>query len=113
MALMAATFPISPGKTDEWQRWMSELNGARRREFVASRLAMGVRERTFLQPTPMGDFVVVTLEGDDPAGAFARFAHGSDAFATWFLEKVKEIHGFDFAEVAAGPMPQLVVDSAG
>jgi len=113
MALSAATFPILPGKTEEWQRWMSELNGARRREFVASRQTIGVHERTFLQHTPMGDFVVVTFEGDDAAGAMARFANRTDAFTTWFLAKAKEIHGFDLAAVAAGPMPQLVVDSAG
>jgi len=61
----------------------------------------------------MGDFVVVTFEGDDAAGAMARFAKGTDAFTTWFLGKVQEIHGFDLAAVAAGPLPQLVVDSAG
>jgi len=113
MALMAASFPISPGKTEEWKRWMTELNGPRRREFVASRQAAGVRERTFLQPTPMGDFVVVTLEGDDPDGAFARMTRSTDAFTTWFLAKAKEIHGFDLAAVPEGPMSQLVVDSAG
>jgi len=37
MALMAASIPISPGKTEERKRWMTELNGPRRREFVASR----------------------------------------------------------------------------
>jgi hypothetical protein len=33
---------------------------------VESRRQAGVRERTFLQSTPIGDFVIVTLEGDDP-----------------------------------------------
>jgi len=73
MALMAVAFPIAPGKTDDWRRFIGELNGARRAEFVASRKAMGVLERTFLQPTPMGDMVIVTLEGDSPGEAFGRF----------------------------------------
>ena len=53
MALMAVAFPILPGKTDDWRKFIGELNGARRAEFVASRKAVGARERTFLQPTPM------------------------------------------------------------
>jgi len=111
MALMASTFPILPGKTDDWHRFIGELNGARRAEFEASRKALGVRERTFFQPTPMGDFVVVTLEGDDPGASFARFAVSTDPFSTWFLAKVKELHGFDLAHVLQGPMPEQVVDS--
>jgi hypothetical protein len=114
MALIAAAFPIPPGKTEDWKRWQSEINGARRREFVASRKALGVRERTFLQSTPMGDLVIVTVEGDDPAGFFARLGGATDAFNTWFLGKVHEIHGIDLAGVTAGPpISQLVVDSAG
>ena len=41
----------------------------------------------------MGDFVIVTLEGEDPQGAFARFGSGSDEFTRWFLQQVKELHG--------------------
>ena len=50
MAVMAVAFPIAPGKTADWRRFVGELNGARRAEYVASRKAIGVRERTFLQP---------------------------------------------------------------
>ena len=113
MALMAVAFPIAPGKTDEWKKFIAELNGARRADFVASRKGIGARERTFLQPTPMGDLVVVTLEGDDPAQAFGKFVSSKDPFTLWFLERVKEVHGVDLAQAAAGPMPQLVIDSAG
>ena len=112
MALMAAALPILPGKLDDWRGFIGELNGARRAEFLASRKALGVHERTFLQPTPMGDLVIVTLEGDDPSGSFARFAASTDAFSTWFLGHVKEIHGVDLAQVVAGPMPELVLDTA-
>ena len=112
MALMASTFPILPGKTDAWRRFIGELNGARRAEYEASRKALGVRERSFLQPTPMGDFVIVTLEGDEPGAAFAKFAAATDPFSSWFLAQVKELHGFDLADVFKGPMPELAVDSA-
>ena len=112
MALMAVAFPIAPGKIDDWRKFIAELNGARRAEFLASRKGMGVRERTFLQPTPMGDLVVVTLEGDDPGTAFGKFVNSTDPFTKWFLEQVKDVHGVDLKHAASGPMPQQVIDSA-
>jgi hypothetical protein len=90
---------------------MEELNGPRRAEFAESRRRAGVRERTFLQPTPMGDLVIVTLEGDDPARSFGQMMHASDAFTTWFLERVQAIHGIDLAAPMDGSPSQLVVDT--
>jgi hypothetical protein len=111
MPLMAVAFPILPGKTAEWRTWMEELNGARREEFDASRRQAGVHERTFLQSTPMGDLVIVTLEGDDPGQAFAQMMGADDAFMTWFAGRAKEIHGVDLTTQQTGTMPELVVDT--
>ena len=111
MALFANTFPILPGKTPAWRSFIGELTGARKAQFEASRRTMGVRERTFLQPTPMGDFVIVTLEGEDPVGAFGRFAQGTDEFTTWFKAQVQDLHGVDLAAPPAGPLPELVADT--
>jgi hypothetical protein len=113
MALLAMAFPIAPGKTEQWQKFISELNGARRADFVASRKHLGIRERTFLQKTPMGDLVVVTLEGSDPAGAFQKFGVGTDEFTKWFLGNVSAIHGVDLTKPPPGPMPEMVIDSQG
>ena len=107
---MAVAFPIMPGKTAEWRTWMAELNGPRHQEFVDSRQRAGVHERTFLQSTPMGDLVIVTLEGDDPEQAFAQLMGSTDAFTTWFLEKAKAIHGIDPSEATGSPS-ELVVES--
>jgi hypothetical protein len=74
---------------------------------------LGVHERTFLQSTPMGDLVIVTLEGDSPGEAFGRFVTSTDPFARWFIEKANEVHGIDIAQASSGLMPELVVDSAG
>ncbi|HEY1167726.1 MAG TPA: hypothetical protein VGE81_01915 [Candidatus Limnocylindrales bacterium] len=112
MAVMAVAFPIAPGKTADWRRFVGELNGARRAEYVASRKALGIRERTFLQPTPMGDLVIVTLEGDNPAQSFRRFVSMTDPFTLWFLAQANELHGIDLTQAASGPMPELAVDSA-
>jgi hypothetical protein len=111
MSLMAYAIPIEPGKTAAWRRWADELNGPRQDEFAASRERVGVRERTFLQQSPQGDLVIVTVEGDDPAAAFAKLMAGSDPFSTWFLERVKEFHGIDPAQMAKAASPVLIVDS--
>jgi hypothetical protein len=80
MAMLVMAFPIPAGKTEQWKKFISELTGARKAEFAASRRSLGVRERTFLQHTPQGDLVIVTLEGDHPETAFAEFGKRTDPF---------------------------------
>ena len=112
MALNAVVFPILPGKTAEWHEFMGELNGARRAEFVASRKRVGAVERTFLQPTPMGDMVIVTIEGEDPGRSFGQIVSATDAFTVWFLGRVKAIHGVDLSvPMPDGAPSKLVIDS--
>ena len=111
VSLMAVAFPISPGKTPEWRSFMEQLTGPRHAEFAASRQRAGVRERTFLQPTPMGDLVIVTLEGDDPARSFGQMVSATDPFTAWFLERVKAIHGVDLTAPMTGSPSELIVDS--
>jgi hypothetical protein len=113
LALNAVVFPILPGKTAEWHAFIGEINGARHSEFAESRRRAGVQERTFLQPTPMGDLVIVTLEGDDPARSFGQMMSATDAFTRWFLERVKSIHGVDLsAPMPDGSPSKLVADSS-
>ena len=113
MALNVVVFPILPGKKAEWQEFIGELNGARRSDFVESRIKVGAHERTFLQSTPMGDVVIVTLEGEDPARSFGQFVSSKDAFTLWFLDRVKAIHGVDLsAPMPDGSPSTLVIDSS-
>ena len=94
--LSAFAIPIAPGKTAE---------------FVESRRRAGIHERTFFQSTPMGDLVIVTVEGDDPAQAFAQMSSATDAFTTWFLETAKRVHGVDLAAPITAPPSELVADT--
>ena len=111
MAMLAMAIPISAGKTEQFNSFMTALKGPRFEEFKASRRKLGVHERTFLQHTPMGDFVVVTIEGADPARAFAEFGQGTDDFTKWFMKQALEIHGIDLSAPPPGPLPELVIDS--
>src|SRR5579875_1765656 len=93
--LFAIAIPVPKENEQEWRQFMTELKDNRFEDFQASRRKFGVRERTFLQQTPMGNFCLVTLEGDNPEKAFAEFGKGTDAFTKWFVQKVKEIHHVD------------------
>jgi len=103
--------PILPGQTDHWHRFVNTLKGEKFNEYRDSRAKLGVRERAFLQQTPQGDLVIVTLEGNDPQAVFAKFAEGRDTFTRWFLDEVKAIHGLDLASPPPGTMSELLVDS--
>lgn len=112
MALFAIAIPVVSGKTEDTIAFTKELMGSRHDDFKKSRQAMGVRERTFLQKTPMGDIVIVTLEGDNPAEAIKTFGQGDDEFTKWFVEKVKEVHGMDLTQALPEELiPVLVADS--
>ena len=110
MPLMAIALPILPGKTPEWRAWMEELHGTRQQEFAESRRRAGVHERTFLQQTPMGDLVIVTLEGEDPGRAFGQMLTATDAFSKWFGEHAMAVHG-DLPAPTTGLPSELVADS--
>ena len=112
MELNAIVFPILPGKAADWRAFIDEINGPRHADFVESRRRAGVQERTFLQSTPMGDVVIVTMEGEDPERSFGQLVSARDPFTTWFLERVKTIHGVDLAAPMTGSPSKLVVDSA-
>jgi hypothetical protein len=112
MALLAISFPVLDSNMDQFEKFLGELSGPRRAEFSASRARVGVHERTFLQRTPNGNMVIVTLEGDDPARALASFGTEDDTFSRWFRERVLAVNGVNLAAPPPGPLPELVADSA-
>jgi hypothetical protein len=62
--------PILPGKMEKWQAMMDHVKSTP--EFSESSEAVGVHERTFVQRTPAGDLLIITLEGDDPAASWTK-----------------------------------------
>ena len=62
MAMIAMALPILPGKKEEWQKFLDAgFNGPGRAETVRVRDELGVQESSFLEETPGGDFVIITL----------------------------------------------------
>ena len=109
MAMLAVCMPILPGKKEMWLQMMDQLKQEPMgTEFKASRESAGVHERSFLQETPHGDFVILTFEGDDPIEGFAKImAQTGPEFAAF----AKEVHGLDMSVPPA--FPTLVFDSRG
>jgi len=111
MAFLAMAIPILPGKKDKWLQMADSFGSEPMKSTLKeSREAANVHERTFLQETPHGDFVIVTLEtldGSDPMDAFGKMmAHPKMAeFAAW----AADVHGMD-PNTPPTP-PKLVYDS--
>ncbi len=111
MASLGSAFPILPGKTEQWKHFCQEMAGPRRSEYEASRKRLGMtREVAYLQQIPQGDLAVVYIEAQDIQRVFQGFATSKDPFDVWFVQQVKEIHGVDFTQPPAGPLPEAIVD---
>lgn len=96
----AFAVPLPPGKTDDWLRFMGEVQ-ARLDEHQQAHRAMGGRgETVLLQRTPHGDMAIVVLESDDPAAFFQGVATADDPYSQWFRAQLSAIHGIDFDEPA-------------
>jgi hypothetical protein len=111
--MMAVAFPIVPGKFEQWKEFIHRINHDNKDEFRNARKSAGVRERTYLQTLPDSHLVIVTLEGEDPMGAFQKMMSQTDDFTRWFISQASEVHGFDLGGQQPGPMPELVADSEG
>ena len=100
--------PILPGKLEEWQSMVEEVNGPRREEIDRLYQNAGVaREVASLMHTPQGDFVCLFHEAEDLAKAFHTIATSQDPFDVWFREHLASVHGLT-AEMLQGPPPAEV-----
>jgi hypothetical protein len=105
MSAIGLCAPIKPGKSDEMRTFAKEVN-ARIDEFANSRSSIPgnlTRESVWLMPTPMGDFLVALLEGDDPVAANKGFAESKEPFDVWFKERALDITGVDYNQ----PLPPI------
>lgn len=108
MAMIAMCMPILPGKKEMWLEMMKTVTeGPMASQFKQSRKDAGVHERTYLQETPGGDFIILTFEGENPAESFGKIMASMDAD---FAAFAKEVHGLD-PDAGPMPLPTLFFDS--
>ena len=80
MSAIGLCAPIKPGKSDDMRTFAKEV-GARMEEFAKARGSLPgnlTRESVWLMPTPMGDFLVAVLEGDDPVASNKALAESKE-----------------------------------
>ncbi|RPI19522.1 MAG: hypothetical protein EHM58_01560 [Ignavibacteriae bacterium] len=109
--LIAICIPIVKGKEAEFRKFTEDLNGRYYNDFAATRKRFNVRERAFHQVMPQAEYVIVTLEGDNPEDAILHMGEGNDDYTRWFVQKVKEIHNFDITRPDEIELPELIADS--
>ncbi len=89
----------------------SELNGARKEEYVAAMKRQGcAKERVFLAETPMGPLNLVYRDAPNAGMQMASLSTSSNAFDKFFLESVVKMAGFDFTKAPAGPPSHLAFE---
>jgi hypothetical protein len=105
MSAIGLCAPIKPGMSDEMRTFAKEL-GARMDEFAKARGSLPGnlnRESVWLMPTPMGDFLVAVLEGDDPVASNKALAESREPLDVWFKERALDITGVDYNQ----PLPPI------
>jgi hypothetical protein len=102
MARLLTVHPLRPSAAGRHRRWCEEVR-ARRREFAASREAVGiVRQVCWLQPQL--DLAVVRVDGADPAASVAALATSAAAFDRWYASMEREIHGSALSEAGSAEL---------
>lgn len=110
MASISMAIPVKPGKSDELRSFTEEVLGPRRAAFEASEKRIGItREGWYLQPSPMGDLMIIWVEADDPMTAVGGFIQSRDDFDTWCKARILDLTGVDFENPPEGA-PEVLMD---
>lgn len=110
--MIAMAVPVTKGREHDFKKFIEDFNGRWYNDFTESRKRLKVRERAYHQITPMGELVIVLLQGDNPEEALSKFGQGNDDFTRWFVKNVKDNHNFDLSQPPPKDMmPELVLDS--
>jgi hypothetical protein len=105
--------PILAGKTEAARAFLLELGGRRKQELAACGRRVGlVKETWALQQTPQGDLFVAYVAGEDIGRAFTQFAASQDEFDRWMKQQLQETTGADLNTPPAGPISEILADTA-
>ena len=90
------SLPLRRGKLMAWHRLSAELQGARLREYEASRRRLGITREVFrIEPREECDHIVVYFETSDVERTSKRWTESKHPFDQWLREQVLDIHGED------------------
>jgi hypothetical protein len=63
-----------------------------------------------LNETPVGTFILVWFEADQPLAIFEVLATSADDAASWMRGRIEEIGGIELAGPPPGPAPELILE---
>ncbi len=92
MPAVAFALPVLPGQEENMRRLSEEVlaSGKLRDAYEESRRKLGInREMAWLQPTPVGDMVIVYWESDDMQYVLREIAASQDHFDSRFRQFIQ------------------------
>jgi hypothetical protein len=102
--------PILSGKTESVKAMFKTIKDDKWKDYERVQKNAGIdKEQEFLQKTPMGDFLIIYIEGKDIQKIFMTIAASKDPFDLWFISEMKKNTGIDFSQPPAGPTPELLI----
>src|SRR5215469_14879360 len=111
MESLAFSFPLEPGKTEEWRAWVREIVGPRRSEFEAFSRKVGLKtQRAYLQHTPQGDQAVIYIEGNDLQRTLYELQMSQDPFAIRLRQRTQDLFGVDLTQTDVGSLSQNIFE---
>jgi hypothetical protein len=105
---------VSADQEEPWRRFLQELSGAHREEYVVSRQRLGISvEYVWLvpglarRPRAGGGMAFVYLEALDPEEALRKIADSETPLDSWYSRGIRKVFGLDLArlpQVAGGEL---------
>ncbi|MBM4409123.1 MAG: hypothetical protein FJ038_11145 [Chloroflexi bacterium] len=94
MPYLAYAIPILPGQSERAADFEGELTPELRAHYERLNREQNVRRHMeWVQPTPMGDVLIVVFESDTPERMYRPFE--DNPYDNWWRARVRAIHGFD------------------
>ena len=108
MGWYVAALPVKPGMEAKAKQHADELKKHMGRYEELNAQSGLKRHMEFVQETPMGATVITIFEADDPSKLGRPFS--KDEYDTWWVGRIKEIHGFDLSAGFTPPKTTQTID---
>lgn len=110
MAFIAYALPIVPGQAGRAAGFGTEMTPEQREHYENLNRQANVRHHMeWVQPSPMGDLLIVVFESDTPEKLGRPWA--DDEYDRWWTARVQALHGFDPTDPTFHPvMPAMTWD---
>jgi Family of unknown function (DUF6176) len=110
MHAIATAIPLLPGKSEEWRRWIQELEGSCHAEYVAALRRWGISHARFWISEGGGSEVVIAyFEMQDPDALTDVLETSQHPFDVWYRWKLQEFHGLDVRQMRRRRLDPVLV----